>query len=95
MSRTGGGRQIGTWVPAGVMKHIDTGTTRTEMYRRRVPAMLVAFLYLVGLLFFGTIGFLLGRQTVVGSQTCWFGVGFAILYVAGIALVKRLLERRC
>ena len=56
--------------------------------------MLIAFLYIVGLLLSGTIGFLIGRQTVVGSLTCWIGIGFVILYVAGIALLKRLLDRR-
>ena len=76
------------------MKHIDTGAIRSSIFRRRIPTMVIAFLYMVGLLFSGTIGFLIGRQTVAGSQTCYFGIGFVILYVAGIALLRRLLERR-
>ena len=94
MSKTGGGRPFGTWLPAGAMKHIDTEEIRSSMYRRRVPTMLIAFLYILGLLFFGTIGFLIGRQTMVGNQICYSAIGFVILYVAGIALLRRLLERR-
>ena len=56
--------------------------------------MFIAFLYIVGLLYFGTIGFLIGRQTVAGSLTCWIGIGFVVIYVACIAVLRRLLKRR-
>ena len=76
------------------MKHTDTRAVRTAMYHRRVPDMLIAWIYIAGLLFFGTVGFLIGMQVVVESQAFFFGIGFVILYVAGVALLSRLSGRR-
>lgn len=77
------------------MKHVDTGAIRTEMYRRRIPAMLIGFLYIAGMILFGAIGAVIGGQMTGGGQgLVYFGIAFVILYIVGIALLNRLREYR-
>lgn len=73
------------------MKNIDTMAIRKDAHRNRFGDRLLAFIYILGLIFSGSLGYLAWvRVTDDGNLTLPLILAFVILYIGGISLIGRL-----